>query len=108
VPLRGWLARGTRGVRGAAAFDAAVCERAVHRAVASASPRTDRSEYDLRTLRTNTCQLTLRSVLPRCVRQVISEHIETDVRVRLGIAPADQEWREEQCPREWFPEKYVL
>lgn len=37
--------------------------------------------------------------------QVISEHIETDVRVRLGIAPADQEWREEQCPREWFPEK---
>ena len=37
--------------------------------------------------------------------QVVSEHIETDVRVRLGIAPADQEWRDEQCPREWFPEK---
>jgi len=38
-------------------------------------------------------------------RQVVSEHIETDVRMRLGIAPADQEWRDEQCPREWFPEK---
>jgi hypothetical protein len=29
-------------------------------------------------------------------RQVMSEHIETDVRVRLGIAPADQDWREDQ------------
>ena len=42
-----------------------------------------------------------------CVRvwQTVSEHIETDVRMRLGITPADQEWRDEQCPREWFPEK---
>ena len=39
------------------------------------------------------------------VSQASNEHIETDVRVRLGITPADQEWRDEQCPREWFPEK---
>lgn len=38
-------------------------------------------------------------------RQVMTEHIETDLRTRLGIAPADTDWREDQVPREWFPEK---
>jgi len=33
------------------------------------------------------------------------EHMETDLRSRLSIAPADSEWREDQCPREWVPEK---
>ena len=36
-------------------------------------------------------------------RQVMTEHIETDVRVRLGIAPADAEWREDQVPRSPLP-----
>ena len=33
------------------------------------------------------------------------EHLETDLRSRLDIAPADVEWREDQLPREWAPEK---
>jgi len=33
------------------------------------------------------------------------EHMESDLRSRLDIAPADTEWREEQLPREWVPEK---
>ena len=33
------------------------------------------------------------------------EHLETDLRSRLDIAPADAEWREDQLPREWVPEK---
>mmetsp|Transcript_47317 Transcript_47317/g.94360 ORF Transcript_47317/g.94360 Transcript_47317/m.94360 type:complete len:247 (-) Transcript_47317:490-1230(-) len=33
------------------------------------------------------------------------EHMETDLRSRLSIAPQDHEWREDQCPREWVPEK---
>ena len=53
---------------------------------------------------TNDCEHTY-SGCTHSARQVMSEHIETDVRVRLGIAPADQDWRDEQCPREWFPEK---
>jgi len=55
-------------------------------------------------LENNDCEATY-SGCTHSARQVVSEHIETDVRVRLGIAPADQEWRDEQCPREWFPEK---
>ena len=31
--------------------------------------------------------------------------METDLRSRLDIAPADSEWREDQLPREWVPEK---
>lgn len=52
----------------------------------------------------NDCESTY-SGCTHSARQVMTEHIETDVRVRLGIAPADQEWREDQVPREWFPEK---
>ena len=55
-------------------------------------------------LENNDCEATY-SGCTHSARQVVAEHIETDVRVRLGIAPADQEWRDEQCPREWFPEK---
>lgn len=35
----------------------------------------------------------------------VFEHMETDLRSRLDIAPADTEWRDDQCPREWVPEK---
>ena len=35
----------------------------------------------------------------------VFEHLETDLRSRLDIAPADAEWREDQLPREWVPEK---
>ena len=35
----------------------------------------------------------------------VFEHMETDLRSRLDIAPADSEWREDQLPREWVPEK---
>ena len=35
----------------------------------------------------------------------VSEHMETDLRSRLDIAPADTEWRDDQLPREWVPEK---
>ena len=38
-------------------------------------------------------------------RQPSAESIEADVRLRLGITPPDEDWREEQCPKEWFPEK---
>ena len=31
--------------------------------------------------------------------------METDLRSRLDIAPADGEWRDDQLPREWVPEK---
>ena len=37
--------------------------------------------------------------------QAFFEHMETDLRSRLDIAPADTEWREDQLPREWVPEK---
>ena len=35
------------------------------------------------------------------------EHIETDLRARLEIAPRfdNQEWRDDQLPREWVPDK---
>ena len=33
------------------------------------------------------------------------EHMETDLRARLEIAPRDAEWRDDQLPREWVPEK---
>jgi len=33
------------------------------------------------------------------------EHMETDLRSRLDIAPADAAWRDDQLPREWVPEK---
>jgi len=52
----------------------------------------------------NDCEATY-SGCTHSARQVLSEHIETDVRVRLGIAPADTDWRDDQVPREWFPEK---
>ena len=35
----------------------------------------------------------------------VFEHMETDLRSRLDIAPADTEWRDDQLPREWVPEK---
>ena len=35
----------------------------------------------------------------------VFEHMETDLRSRLDIAPAEMEWREDQLPREWVPEK---
>ena len=46
----------------------------------------------------NDCEATY-SGCTHSARQTITEHIETDVRVRLGIAPADAEWRDEQCAR---------
>ena len=36
---------------------------------------------------------------------LVFEHMETDLRSRLDIAPAEMEWREDQLPREWVPEK---
>ena len=38
-------------------------------------------------------------------KQAVFEHMETDLRSRLDIAPADSEWRDDQLPREWVPEK---
>jgi len=38
-------------------------------------------------------------------RDFVFEHLETDLRSRLDIAPADTEWRDDQLPREWVPEK---
>lgn len=38
-------------------------------------------------------------------RVMAFEHMETDLRSRLDIAPADTEWRDDQLPREWVPEK---
>lgn len=38
-------------------------------------------------------------------RSMVFEHMETDLRSRLDIAPADTEWRDDQLPREWVPEK---
>ena len=52
----------------------------------------------------NDCEATY-SGCTHSARTQMHEHIETDVRVRLGIAPADADWRDDQCPREWFPEK---
>jgi len=33
------------------------------------------------------------------------EHMETDLRSRLEIAPVNAEWRDDQLPREWVPTK---
>ena len=38
-------------------------------------------------------------------KQTVVEHMETDLRARLSIAPADPGWREDQLPMEWVPEK---
>ena len=38
-------------------------------------------------------------------RVMAFEHMETDLRSRLDIATADTEWRDDQLPREWVPEK---
>ena len=38
-------------------------------------------------------------------KQFVMEHMETDLRSRLDIAPANPEWRDDQLPREWVPEK---
>jgi len=38
-------------------------------------------------------------------KSFVFEHMETDLRSRLDIAPAEPEWREDQLPREWVPEK---
>jgi hypothetical protein len=33
------------------------------------------------------------------------EHMESDLRSRLSIAPVGPDWRDDQLPREWVPEK---
>ena len=58
-----------------------------------------------RALENNDCEATYSGCTHSARQMNVSEHIETDVRLRLGITPADQDWRDEQCPREWFPEK---
>ena len=37
-----------------------------------------------------------------------SEHLETDVRTRLGIAKADSDWGAEQLQMQWLPESEKL
>ena len=37
-----------------------------------------------------------------------SEHLETDVRTRLGIAKADADWMPEQLQMQWLPESPAL
>jgi len=37
--------------------------------------------------------------------EVPSEHLETDVRTRLGIAAADPDWRPNQLQEAWAPER---
>jgi hypothetical protein len=38
-------------------------------------------------------------------KSAVFEHMESDLRARLDIAPPEMEWREDQLPREWVPEK---
>jgi len=40
--------------------------------------------------------------------EVPSEHLETDVRTRLGIAVADPDWRPNQLQEAWAPERSAL
>lgn len=37
-----------------------------------------------------------------------SEHLETDVRTRLGIAKADSDWSPDQLQMQWLPESEKL
>lgn len=55
-------------------------------------------------LDSNDCQATY-SGNTHHKRSAVLEHMETDLRSRLDIAPAEMEWREDQLPKEWVPEK---
>jgi hypothetical protein len=48
-----------------------------------------------------------RHVIKRGKKAYNMEHMETDLRARLEIAPRfdNQEWRDDQLPREWVPDK---